>query len=199
MIDFSRPTALFGGSFDPIHAGHLHIAENVRRLCPGIEQIVFVPAAHSPGKGATLATAADRLRWVKLAAEPENFQVWDVELMRAGESYTVDTLRAAHSAGATADRLFWLMGADAYRGFPGWKTPGEIRSLARLLVVNRPGLALPSQNPADRILEIPPHPASSTNIRAELARCQENVAYLPEPVRQDLSRLTLLGKNPYAK
>jgi nicotinate-nucleotide adenylyltransferase len=199
MIDFSRSTALFGGSFDPIHEGHLHIAKSLLELRPDIQQFVFVPAAHSPGKAPAMAPAELRLRWTKQTAEPQGFQVWEEEIKRGGESYTLDTLRAAHAAGAKREKLFLVMGGDAYLHFDHWKNPEEIRSLAQLIAVNRPGVHLPSQQPGDAILEIAEHPASSTAIRTALQSGNEAPAYLPGPVRQDLKTLFLSSQNPYAR
>lgn len=175
---FREPTVLFGGSFDPIHEGHLHVARAVKAQLPQIKNFVFVPAAHSPGKPAALASAADRLHWLKLVAEPEGFHVWDYDLERSGESYTVETLEEAHRQGATRERLFWLVGADAYAGFSRWKNPARIRELSRLLVVNRPGEEISPQSSDDQIISIAPHPASSTEIREALAR-GENPLWLP--------------------
>ncbi|MGZ3694157.1 MAG: nicotinate (nicotinamide) nucleotide adenylyltransferase [Bdellovibrionota bacterium] len=199
MIDFSRPTALFGGSFDPVHEGHLHIANAVQKLRPEIEQIVFVPAAHSPGKTPTVAAATDRLRWLEMVAKPAGFLVWDEEIRREGESYTVDTLHAAHRAGATKEKLYWIMGGDAYVHFAHWKSPDVIRSLCQLIAVNRPGVCLPAQQPGDIVLEIQSHAASSTEIRAALAAGRDDCPYLPASVNRDLERLALRSLSPYVR
>jgi nicotinate-nucleotide adenylyltransferase len=195
--EFSRPAILFGGSFDPVHAGHLHVARECLVALPEVKQLVFVPAAESPGRKAH-ASAADRLAWLKLAAEPLGFRVWDFEAVRPGPSYTVNTLEAAHAQGARVDQLYWLLGADAYAGFPGWKNPERIRELCRLLVVDRPGQDSASQHPLDRFVSIPPHPASSTSVRAALAAGNPRPEWLPEAVGAVLEKL-LPGQNPYDK
>lgn len=199
MIDFSRTTALFGGSFDPVHEGHIKIAQAVKKLRPEIKQIVFVPAAHSPGKIPTIAHAADRLRWLELVTKAAGFLVWDEEIRREGESFTVDTLRAAHAAGATKEKLYWILGGDAYAHFSGWRDPAVIRSLCQLIAVNRPGVNLPAQQAGDIVLEIQPHAASSTEIRAALGVGRDDCPYLPAPVSRDLDRLALKSLNPYAR
>lgn len=198
MIDFSRTTILFGGSFDPIHAGHLHVAKYALASLPGA-QLIFVPAGQSPGKHAPAASAEQRLRWLHLATDAGPFQVWDEELGRDGDSFTVDTLKEAHRQGAARERLYWLLGADAYAGFARWKHPEQIRSLAKLLVVNRPGSVAALQDPDDTLIAIPPHPASSTAIRAALAANTPMVPEVPDAVQQDLGNLLLLGRNPYAR
>lgn len=197
-IDFSLPTILYGGSFDPIHAGHLHVARETLAALPEFKQFVFVPAAHSPGKKPHFASAEQRVAWLRLAVEPLGFKVWATELERGGESYTVETLERAVAEGARAGRLAWLMGADAYQSFPTWRSPDRIRALSRLLVVDRPGQELSPQNPADRFLEIPTHPASSTAIRERLARGESAAEWLPKPVREALDKL-LPGQSPYAR
>ena len=197
-IDFSLPTVLFGGTFDPVHQGHLHVAREALKALPEAKQLVFVPAWHSPGKKPACASPASRLSWVRMVAEPAGFGVWDLEVRRGGpESYTVDTLEAAHRLGASAEKLWWLLGADAYAGFSRWKNPARIRQLARLLVVARPGQSILPQETADRILSVPLHPASSTEIRAHLAKGEVNLEWLPPPLRQAISEV-LPDQNPYA-
>lgn len=198
MIDFSRTTILFGGSFDPVHAGHLHVAKYALAALPGA-QLAFVPASQSPGKHPPVAPAELRLAWLEKALAPGIFQVWDAELVRGGVSYTVDTLLQAHGEGAVRETLYWLVGADAYATFPSWKDPARIRSLARLLVVNRPGSTVALQDPEDLVVEIPPHPASSTAIRRALGAASPDTEELLPAVRDDLNNLLLRGQNPYAK
>jgi nicotinate-nucleotide adenylyltransferase len=201
MIDFKITTALIGGSFDPVHAGHLAIAREIRRQIPETEQIVFVPAALSPGKVVPTAAPEQRLHWLRAVVEPEGFKVWDWELKAGGESFTANTLAEAHRQGSTAERLYWVVGADAYAGFPSWREPGRIRELCRLLVVNRPGHSLFPLSVEDRILSMPPHPASSTNIRAFLAAGDfpgAVAAGLPPALRTELEK-ALPPNNPYAR
>ncbi len=173
------------------------MAKEALAALPEFKQFVFIPAARSPGKATARASGADRLHWLKLAAEPLGFKVWDWELARGGNSFTVDTLTEAHRLGARADRLCWLLGADAYESFPRWKSPEKIRALARLLVVERPGKVIVPQLPADRILAVPTHPASSTAIRAALGRGDTNQPWIPPPVKVALDKL-LPVRNPYA-
>jgi nicotinate-nucleotide adenylyltransferase len=198
MIDFTLPTILYGGTFDPVHEGHLHVAHEVTAALPEVKQLIFIPAAHTPGKPVASASAAQRLAWLKLAVEPSGFKVWDVEFARGGESYTIDTLKSAAKMGARRENLYWLLGADAYYGFPQWKEPQQIRSFCRLLVVDRPGQSLAEQDSQDRFLSIPPHPASSSALRERLARGETAEDWLPKPVRSVLDKL-LPGQNPYVR
>lgn len=197
-MHFSAPTILFGGTFDPVHEGHLHVAKQALSLLPGA-QLSFVPAAQSPGKAHAGATPEQRLHWLRLAAEPLGFGVWDVEVRRGGDSYTVETLEEASRLGARRETLYWLVGADAYESFSRWKNPARIRELATILVVGRPGSSLEVQDPRDRPLGIPPHPASSTALRAELAEGNASSPWLPAPLRAELGNLLLPRANPYAR
>jgi len=130
---------IFGGSFDPVHLGHLLVAQAaVEEL--GLARIFFVPAALSPFKADTQhAPAAERLRWLRLAlAGRTNCEVDDQEIRRGGISYTADTLRdyAKRFPGA---ELFYLIGADNVAKLPEWREPDELARLAEFVVIPRPG------------------------------------------------------------
>ena len=130
---------IYGGSFDPVHYGHLLLAETVReQSC--LDQIWFMPAAQSPHKQGQPPTPPEaRVEMLELAiAGHQLFQVSRLEIERGGLSYTVETLRRVAEAEPTAEK-FLLMGADALVDFPHWKSPAEICELATLLVVGRPG------------------------------------------------------------
>jgi|GEM_PF-4648994 len=197
MKDFRQVTALFGGSFDPVHEGHLHVATELRKALPLIEQFIFVPASQSPGKAPPLASIEQRLAWLRMTVQPAGFEVWDTELQRKGESFTVDTLEQAHLLGAVREKLFLILGFDAYRGLSRWKNPSRIRELCRLLVVNRSGEIGVTAQHDDLFVPIPPHPASSSEIRAQLAS-GSSATCLPAPVRAELEKLLPLH-NPYVR
>lgn len=132
---------IFGGSFDPVHYGHLLLAEMCREQCE-LDEVRLVPAAippHKQGKG----RAADehRLEMLNLAVGGhQSIVAWDVELQRGGVSYTIDTLRTLR-AEQPEDELFFLMGADSLFDLPSWREPREICEIASIVVVNRPGSA----------------------------------------------------------
>ena len=144
--------ALFGGSFNPIHHGHLLLADEVaERLA--LDRVIFVPAAAPPHKPlADLAPAADRHAMVALAtASHPRFEVADVEVRRVGPSYTVDTLSAF--ASASTDELFLLLGSETFLDLLTWKEPARVASLARLVVVPRTGSPFdPQSTPAQKVL-----------------------------------------------
>jgi nicotinate-nucleotide adenylyltransferase len=136
-----RKIGLFGGTFDPVHTGHLLLADAVRGDA-GLDKILFVPAAVPPHKpGGPKSGADDRLHMVHLATEGNpGFGVEDLELRRTGASYTVDTLAELQVSGEWKDvEWFLLMGADMLADLPNWKNPDEIIRRAGLLVMERPG------------------------------------------------------------
>ena len=144
-------TAIFGGSFNPIHHGHLLLADEVLEEL-GLDRVLFVPAGAPPHKPATaLAPAVDRHAMVKLAtADHPRFEVSDIELRRSGPSYTVDTLEALHRA---ADPLFLLVGSETFLDLLSWRAPRRIAELARFVVVPRAGSAFdPDGTAAQKIV-----------------------------------------------
>jgi nicotinate-nucleotide adenylyltransferase len=145
LADVAPPTptvpgsvGILGGTFDPIHHGHLVIAEEAREAL-GLERVVLVPTASPPHKpGRPVTDAADRLAMVGLAiAGNPGFEVSRVETERGGASYTVDTLAALAADGI--DQPWFILSAEALAGFAAWREPGRILDLCRLAVVPRDG------------------------------------------------------------
>jgi len=195
---FSKPVVLYGGSFDPVHLGHLQLAILAQKAFPEA-RVVFLPAGASPGKKAPQAPASLRRHWLELAAQGQGFSVWETELTRSGPSFTVDTLSEAHRLGARRDRLFFLMGSDSYAAFASWKEPEKIRSLCRLVIVQRPGVPTQTVESDDLLLKSEPNPASSSAIRKALAAKQSLAGKVPHAVLLELEKLSLLGQNPYTR
>lgn len=136
---------VFGGSFNPIHFGHLLVADEI---CEALEldRIVFVPAAQPPHKpAADLAPAHARFQMTALAIrEHPRFEVSDLELQRSGPSYTVQTLAASRGRGD----LHLLIGSETFLDLLSWREPGEVARLARLVVVPRNSTGFESESPA---------------------------------------------------
>ena len=135
-----RRIGVFGGTFDPIHLGHLHIANGLRERL-NLDQIIWVVGGKPPHKrGQIVSEDDDRLAMVRLALgdTPEDI-VSRVEVDRPGPSYTVDTLERLTSELGPA-RYFFLMGEDSLRDFATWRDPARILELADLGVVGRPGI-----------------------------------------------------------
>src|SRR5438270_604232 len=133
-----------GGTFDPIHLGHLAVAQAALE-CGQLDQVLLVPSARPPHRRPAEASAEDRFAMARLAAEGmDRVEVSDAELRRTGPSYTADTLAELQAAQPDAD-LFLVLGWDAAREIRLWERPERVFELARVLVVNRPGLAPPTE------------------------------------------------------
>jgi nicotinate-nucleotide adenylyltransferase len=156
---------IFGGSFDPVHLGHLLLAESCREQC-GLDHVWFLPAAQAPHKKARKPTAAKhRLAMLELAlAGHAAMTVSSLEIDRGGVSYTVETLRAVRDSQPDAQR-FLLLGADSLGDLPSWYEAAEICQLATPVVVRRrPGAPEPDFDVLSPLLP-PPR-------LAELRACQ---------------------------
>ncbi len=134
---------VLGGTFDPVHRGHVVLARAALK-CARLDLVLVLPAGEPPHRGQPKASAADRFEMCRLAlAGEDRIEVSDSELRRPGASYTVDTLRGLQ-AERTGDELHLILGWDAARDLPSWKEWDEVLRLARLVIVNRPGLPGPS-------------------------------------------------------
>src|SRR5262245_5246139 len=132
---------LLGGSFDPVHNGHLAIAHQTRETL-GLDQILFIPTSYPPHKpNGSLALARDRYEMVLLAiASDPAFAISDVELRRPGKSYTIDTIRLLQQKHGAHTELFFLIGLDAFLDFPSWRDPLTLLELCSFVILSRPGL-----------------------------------------------------------
>lgn len=200
----SAPVALLGGTFDPVHLGHLHLAEDVRRALH-LPQVRLVPAGDPPHRGGPRASAADRLAMLRLAVRDfPGLAVDPREIERGGKSYTVLTLEELRAEDPRRPVLL-LLGADAFHGLPTWHRWEDVFRLAHLVVAARPGVDLESDMPdtlaaqwrarrvgdpaplfatpagAIYVQPVVPHPMSATAIRMQLAR--------GEPGRADVVQL----------
>lgn len=181
---------LLGGTFDPIHLGHLRAAETAREGL-GLEQIAFVPA-HLPPHRPSISSALDRFAMVSLAtAGHPHFAPSDIEVRREGLSYTVDTLRALRAA-RPEDTLVLVLGSDAYAELDTWHQPEAILEACEIAVVARPGAALPAA--AQRRIhhiEGPTLPISSTAIRQRVAEGRSIRYLVPEGVADYIEKRRL--------
>ena len=166
---------VFGGTFDPVHVGHLAIANAALEEIP-LDRVLFVPARRSPLKGREpQAGAADRLAMLEAALRDEpRFAASRLELDREGPSFTVDTLAALRGEG----ELYLILGSDAIADFARWYEPDRIRSLATILVAARPGA--PGVPPGVRRLDAPLLDISSRELRARAARGRSLRYLVPE-------------------
>lgn len=196
---------ILGGTFDPIHLGHLRLAEEVREAL-ALEQVRFVPAFQPPHRRVPLASAAHRLAMVRAALEDNPHFAVDIrEYERGGSSWMVDTCASLRSEYGNRP-LVLIMGMDAFNGFTHWREWAHILDLVHLAIATRPGARaedeaaelLNARNcaphmlecaPIGRIIEIPitALDISATHIR-ELSACGRSTRYLlPKPVQEYLT------------
>jgi nicotinate-nucleotide adenylyltransferase len=179
---------VLGGTFDPVHLGHLALAEEAREAL-GLERVLFVPAAVPPHKrDRTITDAVHRVRMVALAIDGNpTLELSTLEIERPGPSYTVDTLEALRGSAA---ELTLLLSAESYRELPGWHRPARILELARVAVAPREGYALPPASWLDgqfpgagvrvTLLDGPRLRVSASEIRARV-EAGRSVRYLVSP------------------
>lgn len=195
----ARRLGVLGGSFDPPHAGHLHVARTAARAFE-LDHVVLVPAARPPHKPeVVLAPAQDRMAMLELLIEGEgDLSVWPGELERAGPSYSVDTARALLALGSASQaELFWILGSDNLPGLARWREAEALLSLARPIVVYREGDALETSEQdlaplsaqtvalvVAGLCQVPPHHASSSQLRRRLAAGEDPGPSLPPRLRE---------------
>jgi nicotinate-nucleotide adenylyltransferase len=187
---------ILGGTFDPIHIGHLAAAEEVRERL-GLERVIFVPAGMPPHKRNEVVTSAEhRLAMVRLAIDGnEAFEVSRVEIDRNGPSYTVDTLEALGHGRVAATEDFPLtviLSAESFRGLPSWHEPERLLAAARIAIVPRGGLAAPGKGWIEEhfpgvqarivALDAPRLRLSATEIRARVAAGRSIRYLVPDAV-----------------
>jgi nicotinate-nucleotide adenylyltransferase len=148
-----------GGTFNPIHNGHVAIARQAREVL-ALDRVVLIPTGDPPHKPhETLATAKDRFEMVRLAiASDPSLSISDVEVRRSGKSYTIDTIRLLQQEYGPEARLFFLIGLDAFLEFPTWRDPATLLTLCSFVVLSRPGLTFQALS---RLPLIPPIPQAS--------------------------------------
>jgi nicotinate-nucleotide adenylyltransferase len=168
----SERLGIFGGTFDPPHLGHLVTAVNVRHdLC--LDRVLLVVAGQPWQKLGTrdITPAADRLAMVEAAVgSVEGLEASRLEIDRPGMSYTADTLEALR-AEDPARELFVVLGSDAAVGLPSWERADEVRAMATIVVVERPGTreVEPPRGWSWEVVEVPRLEVSSTDLRARVA------------------------------
>ena len=188
---------VFGGSFNPVHLGHLLVADDVRRRLH-LDRVLFVPAFRPPHKRGPIAPYRHRLRMVRLATASEpGFEVCRIEEQRPGPSYTVDTLAGLRSQ-YTGASLYLIVGSDQYREIRTWHRPELLPRLARVVVMSRPGVRRPALfagHSRRRVMFCPVMPVdiSAAAIRARLAKGRSVRYMLPVSVNEYVRRHHLYG------
>ncbi|MCG7201011.1 nicotinate-nucleotide adenylyltransferase [Marinobacter pelagius] len=209
---------IYGGTFDPIHHGHLRLAVE---LCDRLEvaRVSLVPCHIPPHRGDTGASASQRLKLMELAVRGEpRLHIDDRELRRAGASYTADTLRQLREELGPDHPLVMVVGTDAFAGFDRWREWERIPELGHIVVVRRPGPALDPgsapamllasrgveeaaslrHSPAGCVLELDPPllDISATGIRDRIADGRSPRYLIPDSVWDEIRRQGLYGACP---
>ncbi len=178
---------VFGGSFDPIHIGHLAIAQEALWQCK-LDVVLFVVAGHPPHKKAPEVSAEDRLAMVASAIQGEPaFRVSPIEIERGGASYTAETLKEIGRLYPGAS-LYLIVGADSAVDFSSWKDPEAVVDMANVVVAPRPGFDLSEMEPRLRgkaqVFQSPTLELSSTMIRERLRTGRPVRFLVPEAVER---------------
>ncbi len=192
----SQDIGIFGGTFDPVHIGHLICAQY---LCEELDlsKVIFIPCNQPPHKpGYKALNPEHRLRMLRLAIEGNpTFEVSDIEIRRGGISYTIDTVKALVQGQCRGKRIWLLMGLDAFLEIGLWKQPDEIASLCYFGVATRPGferkVPLPVLKERTRFIPIPAIEVSSTLIRQRLSMGKSIRFLVPENVERYIRRNNL--------
>ena len=174
----SGRVGVFGGTFDPIHIGHLIVAEIVRCHL-GLEMIIFLPAGRPPHKpDQQLSSDRDRLEMLRLSlTDTDAFTISTIDIDRPGASYTADSLLELQVAAGAHCELHFLMGQDSLRDFPTWQRPDLIAQRAKLIVALRPGVsvtpaeievAVPEARGRIQLVPVPLIGVSSRELRAAI-------------------------------
>lgn len=181
-----KRVGLFGGSFDPVHVGHIQVAQAAREQL-GLDRVYFIPAAQSPFKpNQRLAPSAVRLRLLRLALAGRAWtEVDDQEIVRGGVSYTIDTIRHYRNRYPSC-ALFYLIGSDHVRFLPTWRSSEELAREVSFAVVLRPG---------DHEVKLP-HPFSGVTLRS--MPIGVSASEIRERIRQELP-IDLMVPGPVAE
>lgn len=178
---------IFGGTFDPIHRGHLIIAQEMMLRC-ALDRVVFMPSGEPPHKrNPEMASAKDRATMVEWAVRDyPGFALSRFELSRPGKSYTIDTLRHLRQNMGADTKLFLIIGADNAVDMGTWCNPQGVLDLAQVLVADRPGFDRSRIDPAFkasmRFVQTPLIDISSTAIRARVREKNPISLWVPEAV-----------------
>lgn len=178
---------IFGGSFDPVHAGHIHLADLARQAA-GLDEVWFLPCQVSPHKtGRPPTPGATRVKWLELATAGLPWaKIETLELRSEGPSYSYKTMRSL-SEGHPGNEWFWIMGGDQWEALSKWKHPEIIAELASFIVLARNGSSI-VERPGYRLHVVyGAHPASATEIRRAIAAGDIDIPFLDPAVFRAIS------------
>lgn len=186
----SGKIGVLGGTFDPIHIGHLVVADNALQQLQ-LDTVLFAPAGRPPHKPhQAISSPADRIAMIQVAiADRDQFQLSEIDLGGQGPSFTVDLLQRIDAA-FRPDELYFVMGADSLRDFASWARPEAVLRIARLAVAGRPGVrisdgvldSVPGLRENLRLLDSPLSHISSTDLRHRLRQGRTIRYLIPDDV-----------------
>ena len=186
---------VLGGTFDPVHKGHIMVAEEARARLD-LAEVLFVPAGQPPLKEDSPILAVEhRVQMVRLAiADYPYYKLSTIEIDRPGPSFTVDTIVELRDKLGDGDELFFIVGWDSLAQLPKWKEPSRLIKICRLVAVPRPGYSLPDLNSLDAVipglsrrvilLDRPEIDINATEIRERVAQGLSIRHLVPEPVAE---------------
>ncbi len=201
---------LFGGTFDPIHFGHLIVARSAAELL-GLERVIFLPSVRPPHKtDERLTEASHRAAMVRLAIEGEpGIEFNDYDLNRPGRTYTIETVQYFQSLFGQASEMYWIIGSDSLTELGGWRRAAELVDLCRIITASRGGASVSGLDRLRNVLTEPqieklhrgilPTPVidiSSTDVRRRVNEGRSIRFLVPESVRAYIESHGLYRTSP---
>jgi nicotinate-nucleotide adenylyltransferase len=201
---------VFGGTFDPIHLGHLAAAEAIWSALE-LDKVIFVPAGQPWMKGGTpVSPVKDRVEMVRLAVSRRKaFELSTIEADRSGPSYAVDTMYALRRQLGSGSDLFFLLGSDALIDIAKWREPQQLIELCQLVAFARPGVGLPAMGDLEAavpgisqrlvLVEVPQVDVQATAVRRRIAEGRSVRRLVPRAVERYILEHGLYGGAPRRK
>jgi nicotinate-nucleotide adenylyltransferase len=180
----ARKIGIMGGTFNPIHKGHLEISKKAHELF-GLEEVLFIPSGTPPHKTEDVAPKRRRYHMVLMAIKGrKNFHCSRIELDRKGYSYAVDTFSALHKLYGKNTKLYYIMGMDSINDLFSWKKPLELFKFCEIIVFARPKA---KKRTFRRLLKFPPLKANEDKIHVVESRINISASEVREKIRKGLS------------
>ena len=200
-----KKIGIMGGTFDPVHMGHLVVANEVLNIY-GLDEIIFIPAGNPPHKRGTKASSWDRYLMTEMATlSNSKFKVSDIEIKKEEKSYTLKTINELKDMYPDAE-FYFITGTDAVIELPSWHQPEELLKMCRFIAVSRPGISMGEAkekiseinnmyNSSIELFQASMLQISSTDIRHRFEMGKSAKYLLPESVEQYIIKNNLYGRN----
>ncbi|MDF1811065.1 MAG: nicotinate (nicotinamide) nucleotide adenylyltransferase [Verrucomicrobiales bacterium] len=167
-----KRVAIFGGTFDPVHLGHIELVKRARELID-LQQVLFMPCWQSPFKGRTVASGEERFEMLQIAIQEQEVGIWtevsDYEITRPGPSYSWQTAQFFTEQYPDTE-WFWILGTDQWKQIDQWAEPDKLRALLQFIVVTRNHEEVQTRDGWSHSPISFSHPASATKIRNDFAK-----------------------------